>query len=532
MKIRRHKGLLSLAASLFLLCCWVRPATAQLLGPEFQVNSYTTSFQRSPAVAADGSGNFVVAWESYGQDGANSGVFGQRFNSAGSPQGSEFRVNTYTTAVQRDPTVAVDGAGSFVVVWESYSQDGSSFGVFGQRFNSAGSEAGSEFRVNTYTTGSQNYPAVAADGSGGFVVAWQSQGQDGSAYGVFGQRFDSAGSRVGSEFQVNSFATDDQTRPAVAADSSGNFVVAWNSLDEDGSSWGVFGQRFNSAGSPLGSEFQVNSYTTDAQWVPAVATDSSGNFLVAWSSNRQDGSSWGVFGQQFSSTGSRVGSEFQVNTYTTNYQEGPAVAADGSGNFVVAWNSYSGQDGSGGPGVFGQRYAFAGGSVGSEFQINSYTTGAQAHPTVAAGNSGNFVVAWDSYDQDGSNDGVFGQRVATPISGCAADGATLCLRANRFQVEISWRNYAGQTGFGQAVPFSDESGLFWFFSADNIEFLVKVIDGCGLNSRYWVYAAATTDVEYTMTVTDTLRDVANTYENPLGTASPAITDSAAFATCP
>ena len=75
--------------------------------------------------------------------------------------------------------------------------------------------------------------------------------------------------------------------------------------------------------------------------------------------------------------------------------------------------------------------------------------------------------------------------------------------------------------------------MFWFFDANNLEFLVKVINGCGLNSRYWVYAAATTDVEYTMTVTDTLRNnTTRTYFNSLGTASPAITDSSAFATCP
>ena len=82
------------------------------------------------------------------------------------------------------------------------------------------------------------------------------------------------------------------------------------------------------------------------------------------------------------------------------------------------------------------------------------------------------------------------------------------------------------------MPYATESGMFWFFDRDNIEVVVKVIDGCGLNDRYWVYAAATTDVAYTLTVTDTAQDRTKTYTNLLGTASPAITDSAAFATCP
>ena len=79
---------------------------------------------------------------------------------------------------------------------------------------------------------------------------------------------------------------------------------------------------------------------------------------------------------------------------------------------------------------------------------------------------------------------------------------------------------------------SDDSGLFYFFSPNNLEVLVKVLDGCGINNRLWVFAAATTDVEYTMLVTDTANGTTSSYFNPLGTASPAVTDTDAFATCP
>ena len=119
MNTRRAASPLYLNAFLFLLVPSPHPATAQLLGPEFQVNSYTTSHQASPAVAADGSGNFVVVWESYYQDGSLWGAFGQRFNSAGSPVGSEFQVNIFTTGAQGAVAVAGGVSGSFVVVWES-----------------------------------------------------------------------------------------------------------------------------------------------------------------------------------------------------------------------------------------------------------------------------------------------------------------------------------------------------------------------------------------------------------------------------
>ena len=413
MRISRNRRLVCLAAWLVLLSLCLRPAAAQLLGPEFQVNSYTPSGQADPSAAAIGQGYFVVAWQSYTQDGSSLGVFGQRFKSTGSPVGSEFRVNSYTTSWQETPAVAADGLGNFVVVWESNLQDGSYFGVFGQRYDSTGSPMGSEFQVNSYTTSGQGWPAVAADGSGNFLVVWESVGgQDGSLSGVFGQRFNSTGSPVGSEFQVNSYTTGDQRFPAVAADGAGNFVVVWASDGQDGWYYGVFGQRYSSAGSPVGGEFQVNTYTTSSQRYPAVAADGSGNFVVAWESTTgQDGSWYGVFGQRFDSTGTPAGSEFQVNTYTTDSQREPAVAADGSGNFIVLWSS-GGQDGSAW-GVFGQRFDSAGASMGSEFRVNTYTISDQQTPAVAPDGSGNFVAAWES--PDGAGYGVFGQRVSNWI---------------------------------------------------------------------------------------------------------------------
>ena len=408
MKSRHQVHLLHLVLGLFLLGSGLPPATSQLLGPEFQVNSFTTGFQYKQAVAASGSGDFVVVWQSSDQDGSDSGVFGQRFDAAGIPQGTEFQVNSYTTSYQRSPAVAADGLGNFVVVWESADQDASTSGVFGQRFDSAGIPLGSEFQVNSYTTSYQSAPAVAADSLGNFVVVWNSRFQDGSYQGVFGQRFSSAGTPAGSEFQINSYTTEGQYAPTVAMDGLGNFVVVWDSHYQDGSYYGVFGQRFSSAGSPLGSEFRANSYTVNDQLDPAVAADGSGNFIVAWKSTDQDGSNYGVFGRRFNSAGVPQGSDFQVNSYTTSDQGPPAVAADSAGAFVVVWASRY-QDGSN-YGVFGQRFNPVGVPVGSEFRVNTHTTGSQLFSAVAADGTGNFVMAWSSGGQDGSGYGVFGQR--------------------------------------------------------------------------------------------------------------------------
>lgn len=384
-------------------------ATAQLLGPEFQVNSYTTNHQRNCAVAADDAGNFVVVWSSF-QDGSYSAVVGQRFDAVGNKVGGEFQVNSYTTGYQAYPALAADSSGNFVVVWESYGQDGSLFGVFARRYDTAGLPLGDEFQVNTYTTNGQRVPSVAVDGSGGFVVVWSSREQDGSGYGVFGQRFNPAGSPVGGEFQVNSYTTSAQSTGVVAADFAGDFTVVWMSSDQDGSTRGVFGQRFDSAGAPAGSEFQVNTYTTDQQDWPAVAANAAGEVVVVWESSGQDGSYSGIFGQRFDAAGTPAGSEFQVNLHSGLEQGRPAVAEDAQGSFIVVWESY-GQDGAG-FGLFARNFDSAGGGWPRELQANSVWTADQRDPAAAIGGSGEFVVVWESSDgQDGSMDGVFGQRL-------------------------------------------------------------------------------------------------------------------------
>lgn len=119
---------------------------------------------------------------------------------------------------------------------------------------------------------------------------------------------------------------------------------------------------------------------------------------------------------------------------------------------------------------------------------------------------------------------------------CTPSSTAMCLQGGRFRVQATWRDFSGNTGVGTVVQLgsasSNDSGLFWFFDSANWEMLVKVINGCSFNNHYWVFAAATTDVEYTLTVTDTETNEVSSYTNQLGVASPATTDTSAFATCP
>jgi hypothetical protein len=374
-------------------------------GPEFRANTFTTGSQLAPALATNIAGDFMVVWESP-QDGSGNGIFGQRF-AAGVPIGPEFRVNTYTAGNQFAPAASSEITGDVVVVWASELQDGSGLGIFGQRYLSTGAPSGTEFRVNSFTTGDQQTPSAATDKSGAVVVVWTSDGQDGSGLGVFGQRVAPSGAPLGPEFRLNTETAGDQRSPSAAATQSGDFVIVWESDGQDGSNLGVFGQRYNTSGLPVGTEFRVNTLTTGGQLEPAVAATFNG-FVVVWQSAGQDGSGYGVFGQRFGNTGSPLGGEFVVNSFVAGDQSEPAVANDVNGDFAVVWESPN-QDGDA-SGVFGQRFHVSGTPLGAEFRVNTYTTAGQRRPAVASSFAGNFAVLWESDQQDGSGYGIFGQR--------------------------------------------------------------------------------------------------------------------------
>ncbi|MCA9093375.1 MAG: hypothetical protein KDA68_07805 [Planctomycetaceae bacterium] len=356
----------------------------------------------------DDDGDFVIVWTSYDQDGSGSGIYAQRYNGNGIPQGSEFRVNSTTMGRQDNPAIAMDADGDFVITWDSYGQDGDLYGIYAQRYNASGSPQGSEFRVNSHTTGSQAVPAIGMDADGDFVITWQSYGQDGSVMGIYSQRYNASGVPQGSEFRVNSYTTSHQYPSTVGMDDFGNFIIAWSSYEQDGSGMGTYAQRYNASGTPQGSEFRVNSYTTGNQWVPNIGVDTDGDFVISWVSDGQDGSGEGIYAQRYNASGVTLGGEFRVNTHTADHQRGVWIGIDSVGNFAITWIS-DGQDGSG-FGVYAQRYYASGIPQGGEFQVNSHTTNNQLVSIIGMDADGDFVIAWTSDGQDGSGNGVYARR--------------------------------------------------------------------------------------------------------------------------
>ena len=124
-----------------------------------------------------------------------------------------------------------------------------------------------------------------------------------------------------------------------------------------------------------------------------------------------------------------------------------------------------------------------------------------------------------------------GATTLAEVADCVEDGDTVCLNQGRFRVELQWASAQG-AGVGAAVPLTNDTGYSWFFNADNVEVVVKVLDGCAFNQRYWVYAGGLTDVKVVMKVIDSQTGVAATYYNPPGTAFQPVQDQETFAVCP
>lgn len=261
---------------------------------------------------------------------------------------------------------------------------------------------GDEILIPDVTAGDQSAPEVSSSYEGDFVAVWQSSGADGDGFGILAQLFALDGNEVGFPFPINSTVAGDQTRPAVGADDSGDFAVAWQSPDGDGT--GIFARRYDESGVPDTAELPVNTTTAGAQSRPSVAAAENRNFLVVWQG--PDGSSDGIWARLFDRHGVALTGELLINTTTTGSQTNPQVRAfDETDGYFVVWE---GPDANG-TGIYLRQVSSVGVPLGSEAPVNDVVAGNQRNAAVAVSGIDNdqldrniFVVAWQSPDSAGN----------------------------------------------------------------------------------------------------------------------------------
>jgi hypothetical protein len=303
---------------------------------------------------------------------------------------------------------------------------------------------GTEQRVNTTTTDAQNNSVVMGLSDGGWVVAWQSLGQDGSDYGIYQQRYDASGVALGTETRVNLHTPYDQSHPSIAGLTNGGWVVTWQSLNQDGSGWGTYQQVYDASGAVLWSENYVNAGTgrvvtalddgrfltamTSAQFTYATLSDAStktnehlgayngagmhnhdtsvatlldGGWIITWSNTDAQATPSRIFQMRFDAEGIAVGDAELVKDLPYGEQKAAAVTALQDGGWAVVWQGDEPEDG-----IYMQRYSAGGDKPYGMVYVNQTQTGSHSLPDITTLDSGNMVVVWQG-NGEGDDDGIY-----------------------------------------------------------------------------------------------------------------------------
>lgn len=343
---RRWLALLCVYAAVPL---WSQPTP---LGPSFAVSPSTSAIQAGPDSARRPDGGFIVVWSGHPPQSDSAAVFGRRFDPAGEPLGSEFPVSAAEAGSYRGVRIALGADGGFLVVWQSGLWD--DHDAWGRAFDPDGSPYGDPFRLHPVLPGSQQYPAVAADPAGGFVVAWSYRRPDGYPHGARARRLEFDGTPMALPFQL---VADDRAgvRPSLGAVGPGEFVVAYMARDYGAPRYESWARTFSATGA-VDSEFRVDdAESTYGAFSPEVAVDPAGGFIVTWSDAHFRDSS--PRGRRFDANGTLLANlEIEEDTEQTT----PAFAPDGT--WYLSWREL-------GDRARGQFHAPDGTKVGAPFDV-------------------------------------------------------------------------------------------------------------------------------------------------------------------
>ncbi|MDZ7319337.1 MAG: gliding motility-associated C-terminal domain-containing protein [candidate division KSB1 bacterium] len=366
----------------------------QAIGSNFLIGGAQDTRNCDLAVAA--AGNFNVVYQQ------NANILLQRFDNNGQALGGPIQVEDQAARSfgQYNPHVAINSNQNLTVVWEDRRQG--NFDIFGQGLNAVGEKIGTNFQVNDDRPGSasQNQTDIAGRSDQGFWVTWVDPRNN--HLDIYAQRYDRNHESVGVNFKVNDdLAAVDHKEATIDMDDAGNAVIVWR--DYRNPTADIYGQRYDHYGQPQGANFRVNDDPVDdperyGQFGPALAVKPDGSFIVTWHDqrHRHSGRDWVIYGQRYDSQGTPLGSNFLVSDDTRlSSKLWSKIATDSSGDFVVVWWDTL----AGSWDIFGQRFAADGQRRGINFQINLPGTKNRCQwPDVSFGAQGGFCVVWSEGD--------------------------------------------------------------------------------------------------------------------------------------
>ena len=381
---------------------------------EFQVNTYFKDTQNLSVANFLEKEDFVICWQSFGQDGNQVNVVFQIYNAFGLRKSQEILINLENQTIIQKPAIASFKNGRFVICYNDGWHNNIGSNIFFRFFNSTGETVGREVQITQadilrYMENAE----VAVLSNDRFVVCWETAGEgDGSHVGIFGQIFDRYGNIIGEEFPVNTFTYDKQKDQKITPLKNGGFVICWYCASHPLDNGGIIAQIFNNSGIKVGTEFLVNSYTETEQRVPTISSLSDGGFVICWESYGQNDFWVGIYAQIFDELGNKRGAEFRINSLPESSPLRPSVSSLSKGGFVVCWEDPL-------PEKFRRDIVckiFDSNTtvIGRETRISSLESQRFYAPVVSKNNKENFILSYTGRDDEHA--GIFANILRKPIS--------------------------------------------------------------------------------------------------------------------
>lgn len=313
---------------------------------ERTANSTSRGQQEAPAVAMDHNGNFVVVWQDDNDGNGLYQIYARGFHRSGSQRFAQKTVNVRGAGNQVAPAIAMDPDGNFVVVWLDDVNDDGEFDIRGRGFHADGSQRFAERTLNPNTAGQQLGAAVAMDDVGNFVVAWQDDQDGNELFQIHARGFHADGTERFGLQTVNTIAAGQQLAPDIAVNpTTGDFVVAWQDDNDNNGTYEIMARGFDADGSEVFPPMIANTTPHYQQLAPAVAMDTSGNFVVVWEDDSNNNGYFEIYGRGFDASGSQVYAQRRINGGSAGQQVAPAVAMDAAGRIVACWQDDRNKDG-------------------------------------------------------------------------------------------------------------------------------------------------------------------------------------------
>ncbi|HYG63351.1 MAG TPA: hypothetical protein VEL74_12275 [Thermoanaerobaculia bacterium] len=475
--------------------------------------------ERRPDIAAFSDGRFVAVWQQGAEPETISQprIFARLFGESGTLPDPEFLVSG-TLNAGRSPEVAVNNSDQFMVAWLD-----SSGKVRGRLYGPTGAVLGPDRGLSSEAA---NGFALTATNDGNFALV---TAHDDSVVllrlGTVGQVLAPPQVISSVTFPIAPHPTYED--PAVAPYGASGVAVAWAYEDLDPRTRSlVFGVIPSPAASfePVAEVVEPFGEDDLPRPRPAVAANATGQVLAAWNRQGRPGAGTVLRAQVFRTDGIPLGSPIEFGGWDVASVSAPDAVATPEGDFLLAWQHYTG-----GPAL----------SIGSVARIeangqpagrvfNAWNTWGFEGPSLTLDSGGQALVAWQTGDHlEGNAEACFSSGLYARRIAVSSD--VLPLRDGRFEVRVHWTDHSGFSGEGRATQLTADSGSFWFFGPENVELMVKVLDGWEINGHFWVFYASLTDVAFTLEVTDTATGLTRTYENPAGQLA-SRADTSAFPT--